>query len=183
MSSSISNARPVRGPLVVVVMAISIIVFAMCACRSRTQPAAEGMILQANLPLASYIQTRRGLGKEAGSSAQFFFPELHIYGEGGALIYSSHESFQNAKVLTALPNNISKLRPTPGAANVVDIIDAIPAFRARRDQLMKLHRPIVLSIFLQDCHACSDQEDALGTAKHQLLDEGIDLLVIDVSRQ
>jgi len=44
------------------------------------------------------------------------------------------------------------------------------------------YRPSVLSVVLEDCHACTVQEDALGSAEHRLLGHGINLLVIRVTR-
>jgi uncharacterized protein YbcI len=85
--------------------------------------------------------------------------------------------------LRELPDGIRSLRPKLEPARLTEIMDKMPAFRAREKEILGQHRVSVLSVFLEDCHACSIQEDALSAAEHQLLDHGINLLVIRVSRK
>jgi hypothetical protein len=66
-------------------------------CKSRPKGANAGEIISADLPLGSYVRPH-AVGSK-GDSTKFFFPTLEIYDDAGALIYSSHESVENARVL------------------------------------------------------------------------------------
>ncbi len=168
-----------RGPLVVMLSTSLLPAFWGCVPR-RGGGNAEGICISTSLPFASYIQA--GLHESAGKRAQFFFPQLEIYDESGERIYSGHEAIENARVLRDLPNGVEALRSKLDGARLAEIMEGVPAFRGRKEEILAHHRPSVLSVSLEDCHACSLQEDALGSAEHQLLAHGINLLVIRVTR-
>ena len=169
------NTPRARGPAVVTLAAVLLLASFVCACR-RDGGGREGISISTSLPLASYVKAG------AGKGAKFFFPQLEIYDESGDLLYSSHESIENARVLKELPGGIQSLRSKPDAPRLAEVMDAVPAFRARKEEILGQHRVSVLSVFLENCHACTVQEDALGGSEHRLLNHGINLLVLRVSR-
>jgi hypothetical protein len=173
------HAQRARGPAAVT-LALTIL-SASFGCTSRRGGGdAEGVLISTSLPLASYVQA--GSHGSADKGAKFFFPQLEIYDESGDLIYSSHESIENARVLKELPGSIKNLKPNPHAPRITEIMEAVPAFRQRKQEILTQHRVSILSVFLENCHACTVQEDALGDVEHRLLDHGINLLVLRVSR-
>lgn len=174
-----ADAQRTRAPAAVTLAAALLLASFGCASRPGGGDA-KGVLISTTLPLPSYVQAVSG--ETAGKAPQFFFPQLEIYDESGALIYSSHESVENARILEELPDSIRSLRPKPDAARLAEIMEAVPAFRVRKDEILREHRVSVLSVFLENCHACTVQEDALGGAQDRLLDHGINLLVIRVSR-
>jgi hypothetical protein len=141
---------------------------------------ANGVLISTSLPLPLYVQA--GSHGSAGKGPQIFFPQFEIYDESGDLTYSSHESIENARILKELPGGIQSLKPNLEAPHLAEIMDAIPDFRARKVKILAQRRVSILSVFLENCHACTVQEDALGDAEHRLLDNGINLLVLRVSR-
>jgi hypothetical protein len=73
-------------------------------CKSRPKGANAGEIISVDLPLGSYVRPH-AVGS-TGDPTKFFFPTLEIYDDAGALICSSHESVENARVLQGLPASI-----------------------------------------------------------------------------
>lgn len=57
-----------------------------------------------------------------------------------------------------------------------------PGFREHEAEVTGTHAITILSVFLQDCHACTVQESALGESQRRLLKQGVNLLVIHVQR-
>jgi hypothetical protein len=174
------NPRRARFPALITV--IMVFVIGSFSCTSRhDRGGTEGVFVSTALPLASYVQagSRRGAGK----GTEFFFPQLEIYDESGDLIYTSHEAIENAHVLGELSAGVRSFGPKPKPARLSEILKELPDFLARKEEILGPHRVSVLSVFLEDCHACSVPEDALDSAKHQLLDHGINLLVVRVSRR
>ncbi len=157
------------------------LLLASSACTSRpARQDTQGVFISTRLPLASYVQAASP--GSPGKGTKLFFPQLDIYDESGDLIYSSHESIENARVLKELPGSIQNLHPQPGAPRVAEIIQALPNFRAQEEKILKHHNVTVLSVFLENCHACTIQEDALDDSQRRLLDDSINVLVIRLSR-
>jgi len=173
------HAQRARGPAAVTLTVALLLASFGCTSR-RGGGDTGGVLISTSLPLPSYVQA--GSHGSADKGAKFFFPQLEIYDESGNLVYSSHESIENARVLKELPDGIQGLRPKPDAPRLAEVMEAVPALRARKGEILGQHRVCILSIFLENCHACAVQEDALGDAEHRLLDHGINLLVLRVSR-
>jgi hypothetical protein len=168
-----------RGLTAIILMVALLAAAVGCAC-SAGGSEARGVLISTSLPLNSYVAAISH--RSAGKQPQFFFPQLEIYDGSGNLIYTSHESFENAKVLKELPAGIRSLRSTPETARLAEVLEEVPDFRARKREILGRSRISVVSVFLEECHACEIQEDALAGAENRLLDEGVNLLVIRVSR-
>ncbi|MGC9293529.1 MAG: hypothetical protein ACP5EP_12560 [Acidobacteriaceae bacterium] len=162
---------------------IFVVVFllAVLGCRQTgSVVSGQGIFISADMPLASYVRANpQGVGIKG---RQFYFPELDIYGPSGELLYSGHGSFDNTRVLRELPGSIQGLRPKPGATQLAEVMDTVPDFKTRKVEVLGSRRISVLSVFLEDCHACTIQEDALDDTQKRLLDQGVNLLVLRVSR-
>jgi hypothetical protein len=78
---------------------------------------------------------------------------------------------------------VYSLKTNPDAPRLAEVMEGVPALRARKEEILGKRKVSILSVFLENCHACTVQEDALGDAEHRLLDHGINLLVLRVSRQ
>jgi len=142
---------------------------------------ARGLFVTTSLPLASYVQAGSREGPKSG--ATFFFPQLDIYDLSGNLIYSSHESLESARMLNTLPGGIQGLPPKPDAPRLAEVVERVPGFREKKEQILGRPRVSVISVFLENCEACSLQENALDDARGRLLDHDINLLVIRLSRR
>jgi len=147
------------------------------ACRRANT---EGALVSASLSLRSYVQSNLHGGP--GNGAGVFFPQLEIYNRLGELVYSSHESLANARILQSLPGSIDGLRPKPEGGHLAEVLEETPEFRERKQDVLGRRHISVLSVFLEDCHACAVQEGALSDAQNRLLSGGVNLLVIRVSR-
>lgn len=159
--------------------AVLLLVFSSCAPKPAGRDA-KGSLVSCDLSLSSYVRT--SLDGTTNKAGGVFFPQLEIYDESGYLVYSSHESIENARILREIPSGLQGLRPKTDAPLLEKLVEAVPALHARKAEILEQHRMDVLSIFLQDCHACAIQEDALSDAGHQLLARGMNVLVIHVSR-
>ncbi|HKV95394.1 MAG TPA: hypothetical protein VJW20_22805 [Candidatus Angelobacter sp.] len=134
----------------------------------------DGVLISAKFPLYSYVHAR--LNEHSGEHLNF--PLLAIYDRSGVLIYSGYDVSENVQLLEDLPGKISNLQSKPGAASLAAAIEEIPDFRARKTEILNSRKNTVVSTFLQECDACSFQEEALQNAERQLLKNGINVLVI-----
>jgi hypothetical protein len=173
-----NNAKFVRFSMLVL-CALSLLSGPL-GCRSEAREGVgPGLLVSTRLALPVYVQHLRAA---SGKGAQFFFPELKVYDQHGKLVYSSHESIENARVLRDIPASISNLRPLTNAAQLTEIVDEMPDFRAHKAEILGQNRVSVVSVFLENCHACEIQEDALSDVQRHLINHGTNLLVIRVSR-
>ena len=138
----------------------------------------KGFLISASLPLKEYV--KNGAKHSNTQNPQFYFPQLNIYDESERLVYSSHNNSDNVDVLAYKLSDLRKLQPVSGGENFADIVEEMTEFRARKQEILQQGKLSVLSIFLEDCHACSLQEEALSGNEDRLLDEGINVLVVHV---
>jgi hypothetical protein len=138
----------------------------------------DGILISAKFPLRSYVRARL----DEHSSKQLHFPLLAIYDRSGVLIYLGYDVGENVQLLADLPGKISNLQSKLGAASLAAAIDEIPDFRTRKTEILNSHKNTLVSTFLEECNACSFQEEALQSAKPQLLKSGINVLVIHLSK-
>lgn len=140
---------------------------------------AKGELISTSLPIGSYVMARTR-GNEGGA-AKVFFPTLEIYNESGALLYSSHESIENARILREFPSSIEALHPLQGAPRLRDLLEVVPDFKVREQEILTHGNAVVLSVVLENCHACTVQENAIDDVQQRLLQQSIVLLLIRVS--
>ncbi|HEY1938731.1 MAG TPA: hypothetical protein VGJ33_12410 [Candidatus Angelobacter sp.] len=136
----------------------------------------DGILISANFPLRSYVHAR--LDEHSDKREHLNFPLLAVYGASGDLMYSGYDVGENAQLLADLPDKISNLQSKPGAASLAAAIEEIPDFKTRKTEILNSRKNTVVSTFLQECDACSIQEEALHNAEPQLLKNGINVLVI-----
>ena len=136
----------------------------------------DGILISAKFPLYSYVHAR--LDEHSGKGERLNFPQLAIYDRSGALLYSSYDVSENTQLLADLPDKISYLQSKPGAARLAAAVEEIPDFKTRKTDILNSRKNTVVSTFLQECDACSFQEEALQNAEPQLLKNGINVLVI-----
>jgi hypothetical protein len=143
-------------------------------------PEAAGKFISANIPLALYAATR--VSRRVPKPTKFTFPILEIYNELGALVYQGSESsLENARILRELPASIRGLLAPSDAPRLISVLEAVPEFQAREQEILRDRRPVLLSIELQNCEACVIQADALNDAAPRLLRQSMDVLVLKVS--
>jgi hypothetical protein len=159
----------------------ALILASSVACVSQPKGSgAKGQLISTSVPISLYAAAR--MHGSAGGVSEFNFPMLEIYDGSGALVYRSHEPINNARVLRELPSSIQSLQPRKDAPRLADIIEALPEFKAKEKEILRHHNPVVLSVVLENCHACTVQEDALGEAQQLLLQNSIDVLVVNVAQ-
>jgi hypothetical protein len=160
---------------------VGLLAFSFCGCNTSHSTANfKGFALSSNVPLKSYVHF--AVGANGHKESRFYFPLLQIYDKGGRLVYVSHDTEANAKVLEKFPNNTDSLQPIPQTTLLQDVIKELPEFETKRDDLLRTKRTTVLSVFLEDCHACSVQEEALDNTQNQLLAPGVNLLIVRVAK-
>lgn len=162
----------------VITFSVLLLLLSSGCTSTQNRSVSKGSFISTNLPLTSYVK----MGLNAKTGSRFFFPQLQIYNESGDLVYSGHESNNNVQLLQELPDSIKGLRPEPGSNNLAEVTQQVPDFRAGKQQFAGQGRITVLSIFLENCEACTAQEDALSDGQRRLLSRGINLLVIHLSR-
>jgi hypothetical protein len=101
----------------------------------------------------------------------YYFPMLEIYNDAGLLIYRSNESMANAQILKEFPNSVRNLRPQQDAPRLAKILEEIPDFKPREQEIVGGKKLVILSIALENCAGCTVQENALGDLKQRLLQE------------
>lgn len=136
----------------------------------------RGGLISLRLPMASYVKASSG--GTSNSELLFFFPQLRIYNGSGELIYSSHESLDNARVLENLPHGIGNLRPRPSDHRLDEVLQEVRAAPEAEHEILEGHRITVLSILLDGCQGCKTQEDALDSVQDRLRKNGINLVII-----
>jgi hypothetical protein len=152
----------------------------LAACGSKPKGGAgKGALMSANLSISSYAEARRR--GNAKATSEFFFPMLEIYNGSGALVYRGHESIENARVLRELPSGIDSLLPQQDAPRLSDILEAVPDFKTKEQEILRRRSPVVLSIVLENCKACTVQEDELDQAQQRLLEHSVDVLVVKIA--
>lgn len=97
-----NGARSLKAGLLLTVMLSS----PLFGCAGGARKLGErGGLISVTLPMASYAKMR----PEGTNNKELllFFPQLRIYDGSGNLVYSSHESLDNARVLMSLPDGIT----------------------------------------------------------------------------
>jgi hypothetical protein len=140
----------------------------------------KGLSISASLPLGVYVKD--GAKHSSTNNTQFYFPQLYIYDKSERLVYSSHDNLDNVDLLKNKSSALQRLQPITGGEDFADIVEEINEFRARKRELLGQRRFSVLSIFLEDCHACSVQEEALSGSENRLVEDGINVLVLHLTK-
>jgi len=141
---------------------------------------AAGLSSTIQLPLRTFAQSWNG--SHGGKGVMIYFPMLELFNESGDLIFAGHDPGQNSKILKGLPGTLHALKPIGGGDSLVRVMQKFPQI-PNRDALLSDRRPTVLSVFLQDCHACSLQESALDQGTEgEIRKNGMNLVVINVER-
>jgi hypothetical protein len=158
------------------IWALLSMMLAVClgGCRS------GGTLISTNLSLSSYADARQRVSP--GQPSMLYFPVLEIYNDSGVLVYRSHESMDNAKILKDFPNSVRNLSPQQDAPRLSRILEEIPDFKPREQEIVGKRQLVILSVALETCEACSVQESALEDLKHRLLKEqSVAILEINVA--
>ena len=107
---------------------------------------------------------------------------LEIYNPDGALVYVSHESMTNAQVLREFPKSVKNLPPMNEAPFLEKLVEQIPDFNLRKQEILGKEKLVILSISLQDCEGCAAQEHALDEVRQSLLQQqAVAILEINVA--
>jgi hypothetical protein len=140
----------------------------------------RGELISTNMDISSYAHARQH--SSSNKKSAFSFPTLEIYNESGDLVYSSHESMANAKILKGFPASVQNLQPQDNAAHLRDVLDAIPDFKAKKQGIMDGKKSVILSTELEDCDGCRIQEQALDDVRQSILQQpSVAILEIHVS--
>ena len=145
-----------------------------------TSKARKVILVTSHVDLKSYVHS--AVGANGHRETQVFFPLLQIYDALGNLVYVGHDSRQNSKALEGLADGTDKMAPVTGASSLTQVINETPAFSSEGTTIAHTNRPTIISVFLEDCHACSIQEEALDKTQEHLQDQGINLLIVRVSK-
>jgi hypothetical protein len=140
----------------------------------------EGRMVTSDLDFKSYVHSV--IAANGSKDASFYFPLLQIFDEQGRLVYVGHDAKQNSAIMSQIPGNLVDLRPIPNGITLSSIMGEVPAFKPQQNAFIGGKRGTVLSVFLEDCHACSVQEKALDDNQKQLLKRGTNLLVLNVTK-
>jgi hypothetical protein len=156
---------------------VVLVTLSLHGCRSTT---GDGIVISSYPQLKSYVHF--AVGSNGHKEANLYFPLLQVYDPAGRLVYVGHDARENAKLLDQLPGNLDSLKPIPETTLLPDVMKEMPEFAARKDEVLRVKQVTVLSVFLEDCHACSIQEEALDSTEKQLVRRGVNLLIIRVAK-
>lgn len=150
----------------------------LAGCREKS---ADGALLfSTNLEFRSYVHSV--VVANGNTDTKFYFPLLQVYDVNGRLVYVGHDAQTNSGMMAQLPDNMADLRPIPNTASLFDVMSHMPDFTEKKNDLIRRRRTTVLSVFLEDCHACSLQEKALDERQQHLLNHGVNVLIIKVTK-
>jgi hypothetical protein len=166
-----------RADSLSVLFCTSLLVISLNGCEGHK---ARGELTSTSMDISSYARVRQRAS--ANKESTFTFPVLEIYNDSGALVYSSHESLANAKVLKEFPVSVQSLPPQENAVRLRDVLDAIPDFKAKEQGIMDGKKSVILSTELDDCEGCRIQEQALDDVRQRILQQpSVAILEIRVS--
>lgn len=129
----------------------------------------RGEFVSTNMDISSYAQARRRFS--ANHESTFSFPVLEIYNDSGSLVYRSQESTANAQILKDFPSRLQNLAPQEHASRLSNLVEAVPDFAANRHRILDGKKLVILSVSLDECEACSIQEQALDDGKQRILQQ------------
>jgi len=154
----------------------ALFVVAAYGCRS-----GQGFFLSVEMPVSQFVQTQNA---DPSAGRIYDFPTLQAYNGSGQLIYFSHDAEANAALLRSLPESLEHLSVIPNGPELQVSLRHLPVVndQARRT-LSRSGRPVVVAYTLEDCHACSVQEEALKpTAGQMIAKRGVDVLSVRILR-
>jgi len=159
-----------------------LLLLAWPASGCRTAGHREGVALSLTVPLLSFLHARPG---ESGTkNAMVDFPTLEVFDRAGQLVYLSHDAGKNIELVKSLPGALDRLTELPNRPTLLQVVGDLPGMTEEdKDTLLHSRQPTLIAFSLEDCHACSVQEEALGpeTVKN-LTAYGLNSLIIRVSR-
>lgn len=152
----------------------------LLSCARRNSAGRPGIATSIEMSMPEFFQAwTAGAG---GKGARVYFPTLEVFDSNGQLIYQGHNAVQNANAVRQMPAYLSGLKAIPNAARLDQVTTGLMRL-PQRASILASHQPTIVSVFLQDCHSCSLQEDALvSTRVQELARQGINLIVIHVTR-
>jgi hypothetical protein len=174
-------SRTRKSCLRIVLAAATIPLCIPLACKSAGKVGTgQGLLLSATLPVRVYMMD--SVHASGSKEREFRFPSLQIYNSSGYLIYSGTDPFRNVRVLRSLPSEIQNLAPIQRRSSLSRLVEAIPEFRAREKDILRTHRPVVVSADLEGCDGCSVQAEALNGMTAELRRQPVDVLLIRVQQ-
>jgi CBS domain containing-hemolysin-like protein len=84
--------------------------------------------------------------------------------------------------LDHFPSDVRILNPVPGSLPLSDVMKQMRELNTQMSDVIRSNRPTVLAISLEDCHACSMQEEALDNTQKQLVVRGVNFLIVKVRK-
>ncbi len=146
----------------------------LLGCRTSSVPP-SALSLSVTVPALTFLKS------PLGSNADF--PTLEVFDSQGEMVYLGQVGSSNVTTLKSLPDSVAGLHVLPGKLTLAQITDKLPGLQDdKRNKLLHSHLPTAVSISLEECHACTIQNEALGEeAKKSLLSRGVNLVLIQVS--
>jgi hypothetical protein len=176
------DLRRVKGASVANLQGFVTIASLLCAivlsCGPSVGRSQEGSYVTADVTLPAYIKAKR----HASGESIFSFPALEIYDASGHRVYQGKQSAVNAGVLRNIQSSMKGLSSQPGNVSLSELVNAIPQLQLQKSKLLYRGQPVVVSVVMENCHACLVQEAALQDVKNRLLDQSVTLLAISVSQ-
>ena len=140
-----------------------------------------GILLSIQVRLLAFMQSQND---EVPNGHIYDFPTLEAYDHSGRLMYLSHDATANAKLLQSLPESLNHLTAIANQSELDQTLKRLPGLSEHdKHSLLANHVPTVLDFTLEECEACTLQENALNleTAKN-LTAHGLNVLLIRVLR-
>lgn len=136
------------------------VLVAILGCRQNGPAKNKSNVISLEIPIKAYVKLKLGLN--GSKESRFYFPTLEAYNTVGDLVYASHDVKQNEVLLRGLPESILTLKPLSLAIPLSTIAAEYPKLAEKADGLTHQSRATILAVDLQDCHACSIQEQTLN---------------------
>jgi hypothetical protein len=164
----------------IVCMGLTTVLAIFSGCRSRSASSEPGVFAEVVLPAKIFadVSQRGGFAQENPAT----FPELRLYKTQGQLVYVKHDAAKNREALESLPGSLDQFTVKPGSGSFTQLVNAVPQLRDRFKQADPLAKPSVVSILLEECHACSVQEESEKRNQDRLLQEGYNVVILRFTR-
>lgn len=140
-----------------------------------------GIYEQYAVSFSAFRESKLASHAKTDSSASFQFPLLEFYNQAGHRVFSGHEARTNALALQDT-EKLEAASPPPTSPELNQTLMEIAQIAPSATVTIPYGRGTVFAMNLDRCQACSLQDDYLSSVQSKLLQNGINVVKVNVSR-
>jgi hypothetical protein len=150
-------------------------------CNKHTRISAHPIYAQTRIPFNEFIKTPLAIEASREMDGLFPFPEEVIFNGSGKMVFLGDSSRSNTIALHDILQLV-KEHKKQYPLTLSGALENIPGLSSYVSLLSAQHNLTELSIFLDNCYGCSIQQTYLAKDQRYLLEHGVNMLVVHVSR-